>query len=58
MLSWVTREKGRVVGIKESWQKDFCINRMHSKEEAMPNINIFQKLQVLGKENSLAVPSV
>lgn len=30
---------------------------MHTKEEAMPNINVFQNLQAVGKENSLAVPS-
>jgi len=31
---------------------------MHSKKKAMPNINVFQELQVVGKKNPLAVTSV
>lgn len=40
------RKKMGLFGRKESWQKDFCVRRMHSKEEIIPNINTFKKLQL------------
>lgn len=51
------KEKARF-GIKEPRQKDFCIERKHSKEEALSNTNVFLKLQDSGKESSVAVPLV
>lgn len=57
MLSWVTGEKGRVVQDKRIIAEVSLCKEDAQKEEAMPNINMFQNLPC-GMEGKLSSSTI